>query len=1319
MVLAATRAQARTPELAVDPREGVWFAAGEIFVKQARDRFAVFNAPAKVNNLAVDDETVWIASDDGVIRFESGSQRLSSLSMDDGLPSQAVSSVAVDPDYVWFGTNKGLARYRKVDRTIRVYGDDNGLPHRAVTYIRRVGRQMWFGTKGGLAVYDPDTDGLRAYTSADGLASDYVEELYQVADDLWAQTDVGLSRLRIANKRFTNFSFADIGGTELRAFVVVGDQVWVGTEQGLTTFDSAADAFIAFPQMGALESPSIRGIEPFTDYLFITTDKEVVQYHKINRSFRRFTEGDGIIRNAGAVGTLLSGSQLAMLFADGVQLYDIQRELWVWRALLATEETEAGGGASSWQLSTKVDSQEPFDLRRWRERFTPGDNGYTALSLTGGAGSQLEGNRSLDVSTLLDYGELARDREGRASLKYNGIRDAKLKIEYLGNQEDVLREVKASDALRYQQTLEDGVLNPLFLAGAHVRVASPGAEPALQGQADAGLRRGVTARDFLTGPRQEVYSLSQRYILPGSERVFLDGELLTSGTDYTVIYPAGQLAFLDPERVDDLSIIEVEYEYDVMPKKGLGVISLLDLLPADNEVGAWVRAAEPTIISEESGLYAQIDGAAPKYIDRGWVRSVYVEYRQGSRSLQLAIHDMGTAAQAEDLYGYDLPAAREPIPEHDNMILDVGLATSYAVKAHQDGFYVELSIDEKSDAAKQSLKLFAIQVIDRGENAGANKIQTLRELFAAARAAVSPFAGMEIGARAVEVSSLRDPSLRTPPRDLLTGIMDARYEKALADRGRFTAYAEAAGSHSQGGAREDGFAVMTRLRLAHPWLDGTLSGRYQDQGFTAIGSDRTLYGNLRDETRLAATAYPTRYLPTSVFFTRQEAFVDGDPDVGVVQHALARLQLTHPDLPATSLQFGHTFLDDATGGVTNRLKAVAATDYDLAEGILKPLGLKRFIVRGTYGISEATTKASGRFAHADRVQVARLEAKLAPTATETAYALFRTRSARTEDSPTGDYALTLRHWELNAGARSAFIPGLIPQVNQTVLFDDDRIGQPLPVRTANASIAGQLGIYPGEWVAALTPVAIDSRYSVGSESKAEGIFRTVDRRLQRVDNRMSYNGMGKLEVQLYEIFQISRVGETALEDERRLELRNRVVFRPTHASPITLRLDYVTARRRNDLSVDPTVALWGRLDTYEGALEWLLRWSSRFTTKVKGTYSVGDTIDLLYVDPSTRVGQRQDYTQQQVKPEVELRFLLQKETGSFFLIERNQVFRQFGSAGAQELVGGVVTLGVIWSEADNLYLDAEVAYQQTHCLQAVGCSDTRMLLPRILLTAKL
>jgi hypothetical protein len=151
-----------------------------------------------------------------------------------------------------------------------------------------------------------------------------------------------------------------------------------------------------------------------------------------------------------------------------------------------------------------------------------------------------------------------------------------------------------------------------------------------------------------------------------------------------------------------------------------GTSSLLEMLPADNEVRTWTHAGDPQLITDPTGLYNRIDGGAPKYVDRGWVSSVYAEYRQGARSIQVAIHDMGSAANAQAIYNFVLPALRMAISGHDNAMVDVGLSTAYAAYAYLDRFHIELNISEKSDPARYWIELFMSDIINRnsGSNAG-------------------------------------------------------------------------------------------------------------------------------------------------------------------------------------------------------------------------------------------------------------------------------------------------------------------------------------------------------------------------------------------------------------------------------------------------------------------------------------------------------------------------------------------------------------------------------------------------------------------------
>ncbi|MCH5377345.1 MAG: hypothetical protein JJ992_25565, partial [Planctomycetes bacterium] len=697
VTLCTTVAHARIPEIATDPRDGVWIAQDDKFIFQTLDRWSVFSAGATVNKLVVDQTILWVATDDGVIRFDIGSQKPTRITMDEGMPSMRVTTVAYDDQYVWFGTNKGLVRYRKTDRTLRVYDESNGLPSDYITYSVTIGRQVWFGTRAGIAVYSPDVDGLRAFGEEDGLDSGDVAELFQFGQDLWCRTDVGLSRFRIQQRVFNNFPLELMGAQEIFVMSVEGENMWLGTDNGLWLFEGASDSIRIFPQQDALGSKMIVGVEPTPTYMYVTTDKEILQYNKLNQAIRRFTAAERLSRQEGSTGSLSTAKFVTIMFPDGAVLYNPLLDQWTDRSLDLTVASESKTTA---RMFGELQLEQPF-IDGARDK----DASLATVKGGFGFGRQMEKERSLNGSVYLDYGQLDR----------GGIRDLEYKIEYLGNQNDLVRDIRIEDKLKYRY-IEEGLDRQLLVQGTHVGLATAGAEPKAKLTVDAGFRRGQLVRDFLTGPRQENYQLSQKYILAGSERVYVDGELLNNGTDYTMIYPAGQITFLNPERIDDLSVITIEYERDLMPKKSLGTLSLQARMPSSNEIGTWALSGTPAMISNDTALYNQIDGGAPKYIDRGWVASVYATYQQGSGSIQIALHDMGTPENAEAIYNYDLPVSRiginnitdptNPDATIPNAVVDMGLATAYRAIAYTGQYYIEVNIDDRSDAALVYVKTF-------------------------------------------------------------------------------------------------------------------------------------------------------------------------------------------------------------------------------------------------------------------------------------------------------------------------------------------------------------------------------------------------------------------------------------------------------------------------------------------------------------------------------------------------------------------------------------------------------------------------------------
>ena len=209
----------------------------------------------------------------------------------------------------------------------------------------------------------------------------------------------------------------------------------------------------------------------------------------------------------------------------------------------------------------------------------------------------------------------------------------------------------------------------------------------------------------------------------------------------------------------------------------------------------------------------------------------------------------------------------------------MSLPTAYYAEAYTGQYYIEITIADHSDAALAYIKTFALEVFNRGTQAGAHVGDMLKEWLVAARGAVAPMKGMELGARVVQLEQTSDNPggfdaagnpTSVPAMHLTSGVLDGRYQVPVGGGGLLTSYAELGGSHDSNSARPDGLAGMGFLRLSSPILEGTISERVNSEGWTPVGhttptmTERGLertwndarFGILRDQTQLNATGYP-------------------------------------------------------------------------------------------------------------------------------------------------------------------------------------------------------------------------------------------------------------------------------------------------------------------------------------------------------------------------------------------------------------------------------------------------------------------------------
>jgi signal transduction histidine kinase len=146
------------------------------------------------------DGNVWIASDDGLIRFRPvpspPERRFIVYGEGDGLPDRRVLALFEDREgSLWVGTRAaGLAQL--TDRTLRTGAGPASLRDRPLESLSQAGDgALWFGTRSGVVRWKDGEE--RRYTREDGLPSNRVQAVVPGRNgEVWLGTQHGLARWR-------------------------------------------------------------------------------------------------------------------------------------------------------------------------------------------------------------------------------------------------------------------------------------------------------------------------------------------------------------------------------------------------------------------------------------------------------------------------------------------------------------------------------------------------------------------------------------------------------------------------------------------------------------------------------------------------------------------------------------------------------------------------------------------------------------------------------------------------------------------------------------------------------------------------------------------------------------------------------------------------------------------------------------------------------------------------------------------------------------------------------------------------------------------
>ncbi len=271
----------------------------------------------------------------------------------DGLSSEMVYAIGVQGDEVWFGTEGGGATlYDKSKKAYKAYttkGEpmdtvdkgvsinwQNLLAYNHVSVIAPDIDRTWFGTYfygfggGGISYYQPKrTPAWKRFTTNDSRAKKVVSMAVD-GDQVWVGSEKGLSLLDKKKEGWRTFYSTQDGlsGNFVNSILVQSDFVWMGTNGGISRLHKVKKTWKTYSQKEGLTETEIKSLASVKGKLWAGgIGGSLFEYDAASERWKKIEPTD-VLKSGGIQSITATKEKVFVCRDNGVSVYDLPTGQW-------------------------------------------------------------------------------------------------------------------------------------------------------------------------------------------------------------------------------------------------------------------------------------------------------------------------------------------------------------------------------------------------------------------------------------------------------------------------------------------------------------------------------------------------------------------------------------------------------------------------------------------------------------------------------------------------------------------------------------------------------------------------------------------------------------------------------------------------------------------------------------------------------------------------------------------------------------------------------------------------------------------------------